>query len=142
MSEREARRPGWTNGCRIILGDGTAWYFPKIDFVLMAATSLLHSQMAEVFRLALETQQKTDGTEKEFQAALYHTRMLMLAITLLRINYDLTDLEWARLTQFTSPQELISFSERTSIIFVKASEIWMPFLATCGPNGSEVLSLN
>ena len=142
MYERRYRRRGWTHGLPVLLADGLVWFFPKIDFALMAASSGLQIRMAEVFLLARETQHEGDSTAFRIKTARYHSRMASLAIHLLRINYEQTEPQWERLMIFRDLNKIIHFSEQTSALFFDTSEIWMPFLTTAGPDGREVLALN
>lgn len=142
MHEQRYRRRGWTQGLQILLADGSAWHFPKLDFAMMATTSGIQWQMVEVLQLALETQNKPDGTVDKLKMAMYYTQMSILAILLLNINYEMADLDWERLSTFGSLPELVNFSEQTSLVFYDTSEIWMPFVMTNGPINREVLSLN
>ena len=132
LAEIRHRRPTWTCGRATYLADGQPWRLPTISQSLLATTSGLGADIAEVVRIAREGR---DARARSLDPPCFHAQLASVGFRLLRANYDLADEDWVFLLDFKTKPDLLAFTGNVSCTLELARPVWRPFLQASDSDG-------
>ena len=128
--ENETRSRGWSDGgVAVRLGDGNRWHLPAITRKLLASMPELRGELRAALDLATR-----DGKGAEAAAGLdrelarYDHLLAVVAVRLLRENYDLEVCTLEALLSFEEPVGMLSAVMSISYALDSTQDVWRPWL--------------
>ena len=140
--EFESRRPGWSRGTPVRLGDGGWWALPKLELAVLITASGLRDDLARALDLARDAQGQREGSRSEIlRHVRYHMHMARVGVRLLQVNYELPDRDWESLLAFGGVKDMLLFTAEVSAVLSDACAR-LPLLATPGLGRPDFASPN
>ena len=140
--ESDSRRPGWTCGTPVRLGDGSWWTLPRVELADLITSAGLRDDLARALELARDAQGEPEGSRSEILRHMkYHMHMATVGVRLLQLNYDLPDRAWGSLLAFGGIKEMLVFTAEVSATLADACAR-LPLLMAPGLKHPDVALLN